>query len=74
MNILRVCDTKILNFKSARSLLSFFFVRSYLRALLCEWRLELWGALTYIAAKIAEYFRSEKKCTILEHGFYVRAS
>jgi hypothetical protein len=51
MNILRVCDTKILNFKSARSLLSFFVVRSYLRALLCEWRLELWGASTYITAK-----------------------
>jgi hypothetical protein len=26
-----------------------------------------------IAAKIAEYFRSEPKPTIFEHGFYVRA-
>jgi hypothetical protein len=72
MNILRVRDTKILNFKSARSLLSTFFVCAA-RALLCEWRLEL-GALVYMAAKIAEYFRSEPKSTTLEHGFYVRES
>jgi hypothetical protein len=33
-----------------------------------------WGALAYMAAKIAEYFRSEPKSTTSEHGFYVRAS
>jgi hypothetical protein len=46
MNILRVRDTKILNFKSAQSLLSTFFVCAA-RALLCEWRLEFGGALAY---------------------------
>ena len=42
MNIQRVRDTKILNFRSARSLLSILFVCAA-RALLCEWRLELGG-------------------------------
>jgi hypothetical protein len=42
MNILRVRDTKILNFKSARSLLSTFFVCAA-RAQLYEFRLELGG-------------------------------
>jgi hypothetical protein len=63
---------EILNFRSARSLLS---------TILCT---QLgrssanggysWGALAYTAAKIAEYFRCEPKSTILEHGFYVRVS
>ena len=56
MNILRVRDTKILNFKSTRSLLSTFFVCAA-RALLCEWRLEVGGVGIY-------YFRSEPKYTI----------
>jgi hypothetical protein len=62
MSILRVRDTKILNSKSARSLLSTFFV-SAARALLCEWRLELGGVGIYMTAKIAEYFRSEPNFT-----------
>ena len=46
MGILRVLETQILNLKSARSLLSTFFVRAA-RALLCEWRLELGGVCIY---------------------------
>jgi hypothetical protein len=66
MNILRVRDTKILNFKSARLLLSTFFVCAA-RALLCEWRLVLGGALAYMAAKIAENFPISAKI------YYIRA-
>jgi hypothetical protein len=46
MNTLRVRDTELLNFKSAQSLLSTFFVCAA-RALLCEWRLELGGVGIY---------------------------
>jgi hypothetical protein len=46
MNILRVRDTKVLNFKSARSLLSTFFVRAA-RMLLCPSSLELGGVGIY---------------------------
>ena len=46
MNILRVVETKILNFECARPLLSTLFVRGA-RALLCEWRLEFWGVGMY---------------------------
>jgi hypothetical protein len=55
MSILRVQTVALLNFKSVRSLLLTFFVRAA-RALLYEWQLELGGALTYMTAKIAEYF------------------
>jgi hypothetical protein len=72
MNILRVQVMKILNFKSARPLLSTLLVREA-KALLCEWRLEL-GGVGNIAANIAEYFSDLSQIsTILEHGFYVRA-
>jgi hypothetical protein len=54
MNVLRVLETKILNLKSARSLLSTLFVRAA-RALFRPSSLEL-GLLAYMAAKIAEYF------------------
>jgi hypothetical protein len=32
------------------------------------------GALAYMASKIAEYFRSEPRSSLLEHGFNVRES
>jgi hypothetical protein len=47
MNILKVFALKKLNFKSARSLLSTFFVRKARALLCCEWRLEFGGVGIY---------------------------
>jgi hypothetical protein len=57
MNILKVRDTKILNFKTARPLLSTLFVRAA-RALLCPSSLELGGVGIYDSEN-RQFFRSE---------------
>jgi hypothetical protein len=72
MGILRVRKTKILNFKTSRSLLSALFMRAA-RALLRHSSIEL-GVLACSTAKIAEFSDLGLISTILEHGFYVRAS
>jgi hypothetical protein len=59
MKILRVLKNEnILNSMSARPFLSALLARGA-RTLLCEWRPRFGGALEYMAAKIAAYFRSE---------------
>ena len=73
MRILRVRETKILNFKSARPLLSTLFVCGA-RALLCEWRLELGGVGIFGSKDRRRFSDLSQISTILEHGFYVRAS
>jgi hypothetical protein len=71
MDIPRAMDTKILNFMSARSLLSTFLCSSQ-------------GATQRMVARVGgrwhiwqrrsrTIFRFEQLLTILEHGFYVRA-
>jgi hypothetical protein len=63
---------KILNFKSAQSLLSNLLARAA-RALLCE-LLSNSGFVGINNREESEYFRSEPILAILEHGIYVRAS
>jgi hypothetical protein len=67
MNILGVRKTKILIFKSARSLLSTFFVRAA-RAILCE------NSVNYDSEDRRMFYDFSQISTILEHGFNVRAS
>jgi hypothetical protein len=73
MNILRVCNTQILNFKNSRSLLSTLFMREAKR----------YSALALYSFGVVGKYDSEDRrifsdlnqiSTILEHGFYVRAS
>jgi hypothetical protein len=73
MNILGVRKTKILNFKSARSLLSTFFVRA-VRAILCENSVNLGGVGIYDSEDRRMFYDFSQISIILEHGFNVRAS
>jgi hypothetical protein len=69
MSFFRVRKSKILNFMSARPLLSTLFVRA-VRALLCENSLKMGGRWHKLLRRSPNIFRSEPIFTMLEHGFY----
>jgi hypothetical protein len=71
MTILRLRYTKLLNFKSSRSLLSKLFVCAA-RALLFEWRLEMGGVGIHDNEDRRMFFDPSQVSTTFDHGFYVR--
>jgi hypothetical protein len=73
MNILGVWETKVLNFKSARSLPSTLFVHAT-RALLCEGWLKFGGVGIYDSEGRQMFSDLSQISTVLYHNFYVRVS